>query len=334
MSFHAAQGLVTVSPRHFLTTLAGGFGGGVLCAASLCLLWLTPAVAGVSVMPLSEKGGISTVADSSLPPSWQHGRLLPEEEWKRYSNRPHAFDHAMTLAENHPDGATRAVRDPAYLPVLPMTESKAVTKSKSKKSAATPAITRPAVPVVASPYGTSLSRPGAPAKGNPQGISVSSPTVATPNVPSPKVPTVASPKSPTVASPYSAAAEPTGPVSNPANPVTPASPRSAAVASPSSPDNPSLAAQPEAQDGLMTSGRGIVADMANGVAAGIVAAKAAESGISAGLSTSDGSVSANTAKNGRDILRGPADSLVVPPTGISLSPNNGSGALTAPANPQ
>lgn len=289
--------------------------------AALCVLSVAPLHAGVSVTPLSED--VFSSQDSALGYAGPTGRLLSEEEWMRYSNRPNALGSAVNLAQNHPNGATGYVRDPAYLPILPLTTTTQKSGSKSRKAKATQ--------VAPSPYGPTVASPVSPVVPMPVVSAPRIPTVAAPKVPAPHIPVVKGAGA--VASPYSSVAAPTGPVANPTNPITPTSPMSPAVGASaipaaSAPGNPaeipspSLADQPSAQDGLMATGRGAVSDMVGDANANAAADSNAENNAS------------GSTQNGRQVLRGPANSLVVPPAGISLTPNNGAAALTAPANPQ
>lgn len=254
----------------------------------------------VQVLPLSETG--YTPEFEPVEPSWSQGNLISAEEWKRYSSRPHAFGPPITLAQSQPAGAAGYVRDPVYLPVTPLRKG-----SSTSRQVTTPP--RPVTPpTVTSP---TVSGPAAPVV---PGLS---------SVKQPTAPAVSGATAP-VAMPYSSTAAPTGP-------VTPQAPSAAAVAPVSPPTDvvvpqatpagsPSIAAGTVGQGGVMDTGRSSVS------------APAQAGNRPSGMS---GSVNgAETSQGRRQMLSGPASSLVVPPPGISLTPNNGSGALTSSTVPQ
>lgn len=311
---------VPVQDREQVRKLVHSLAAAALLACTVCA---ASAAAAVAVTPLSEEVFTAPINNVTLPAEkrpdgWQTGPLIPLEEWKRYCNRPNALGpHPQgrgAVAEVYPNGATGYVRDPAYLPVLPLEQPKATTR-KSKKTAATPygpAAASPTMPSVAAPRVPTVAAPtvAAPTVAGPASV----PGVTVPAVPGTTAPAVAGTASPTrptspatgpVAAPYSATAPATGP-------VTPAA-------------SPSLAAQSPAQDGIMATGRGIASDMA------------AQAGQSARSNGAAGTAATGTQLNmgeRRPFIGGQANTLVVPPEGISLQPNNGSAALTAPANPQ
>lgn len=323
-----------------------------LVATLLCLGFLNAETLAVQVTPLAEApvsrdsaslGVTSPLAgpDNSMrvpTPAWTTGNLMPMEMWERYSKRPSAFGQPprplgtsvpgyiphgvvdsrgriVTPAQAGLTAPHTTMPDPAATPILPVQDTQS---SAKKRSAARPSAGGQHTPMVSSPVIPSPMVPSVPGVTPPRSAVVQATS-------SPVAP--ATPSSPTT-SPYSTPADPTGP-------IAPMQPTVGAAAQPSG-NSPSIAAQTTDQGGVMDSGRPAATTTTGGIATGNAsasgtAATGTNGGAAQGANGANGSEVTGTLNTTRPpVLGGPAESLVIPPAGISLTPNDVPAALTAP----
>lgn len=305
---------------------------------AFCMLTAAGPVQSMEVTPLVEPAPVADLTPSDPwprsvgqgdfafpPPAWTTGKPLPEYEWDHISRRPWAFgpipmrSPSMTAQAPYGGAASPTLPrvygpDPAAMPIQPLQ-----TGSGRSRSAKQPAMTSKSTTITG------------------QGVTV--PTVAAPTVPGVAAPSVSAPTAPTVSNPaapngvkptavnpYTATAAPTGPVT----PAAPTAPTTPAVNTPATPAIQNPAAVPAtaspapAGPANGTAGNGTAGNGAT-AGAGTGTAGAGNAGVTGTLQTAP----AETPKPRAPVLGGPAESLVIPPAGISLTPNNGSGALTS-----
>lgn len=254
------------------------------------------------------------------PPDWTPGKPTPTGEWEHISRRPNAFgprllppppgfypgSHAYSGSHGAiipgsqytiPSYSTGP--DPAAMPLMNIPG----TNRRTVKGANQPAVSTRSTTVT--------------------GRGVTPPMVVRPTTPStPVQPSVTAPTRPGPASAASSSVQ--GPYSatpaSPTGPVTPALPESPAV------NSPSLAASTEGQGGVMDAGKPV----AQPVNTNQNASGQSVGSVTGALRTTPTEVP----RQRPPVLSGPAESLVIPPEGISLTPNNGAGALTSPPIPQ
>lgn len=273
------------------------------------------------------------------PPVWTSGNPLPEREWDSISRRPWAFGpipmRAPTMTTQAAASFTGAISpalprisgpDPAAMPMQSLRGGGGTSKAPKQ-----PAMTSTSTTITS--QGVTIPKVASPTV----------PGVAVPTVSSPTVPTVSTPASPngvkqaqTAVNPYSATASPTGPVT-PTAPTVPVVPAADVPSMPPVQSTPAAApaASPAVPPAVLpnTTGNGngtgdqkqIPTPAADTVAGADTAAGSANTGVTGVLQQAP----AAPLRQRAPVIGGPAESLVIPPAGINLTPNNGAGALTS-----